>query len=405
MFGTLMHVPERIGETKAAEKIELMSERNWDVIIVGAGVVGLAHAWSAAKAGKRVLVFERNHRAQGASVRNFGMVWPIGRASRLEYDTAIRSRAAWLELAREAGLWSQQCGSIHLTYRDDETSVAQEFVATEQGREARAEWLDCDEVLRRSPAAKREGLQGGLWSPMEVRVNPRQAIAAIPIWLDREFNVEFRFGHDVGQVTSNQVVTSAGEQFESEKIIVCGGHETRVIFPKLYDSLGLSQCKLQMMSTRPQPNRWDLGPHIASGLTFQHYSSFDGCPSLSSLRDRIESETPELNRYGIHVLASQNELGQVIHGDSHEHGPQVSPLDKSEIETLILRELRRIIDLPDWSIESRWHGVYAMHDSGTVIEETPCADVHICIIAGGAGMTLAMGSAEAFWNPAEGKRA
>jgi glycine/D-amino acid oxidase-like deaminating enzyme len=55
-----------------------MPQDQYEVAIVGAGIIGLAHAYLAAKAGRSVVVFERNSSAIGASLRNFGLIWPIG---------------------------------------------------------------------------------------------------------------------------------------------------------------------------------------------------------------------------------------------------------------------------------------------------------------------------------------
>ena len=48
-----------------------MSITSNKVGIVGGGIVGLAHAWAAARAAYEVTVFERSDKARGASVRNF----------------------------------------------------------------------------------------------------------------------------------------------------------------------------------------------------------------------------------------------------------------------------------------------------------------------------------------------
>jgi len=58
----------------------MVAQLRYDDMVVGAGVLGLAHAYHLTRRGRRVAVFERSPTAVGASVRNFGMLWPIGRA-------------------------------------------------------------------------------------------------------------------------------------------------------------------------------------------------------------------------------------------------------------------------------------------------------------------------------------
>lgn len=151
-------------------------------IVIGAGIVGLATARALVLKGYSVKVFERNEKAVGASIRNFGMIWPIGQASGLMYERALLSKSIWLQTCREAGIWHEEVGSLHLAYHDDEFQVMSEYV------EANQTYRDCSilspqQTLRKSPCVNPEGLKGALWSADEMIVESRVAIAQVAAYL------------------------------------------------------------------------------------------------------------------------------------------------------------------------------------------------------------------------------
>lgn len=83
-----------------------MPQEEFDDAIVGAGITGLAHAYHLAMRGRRVIVFERSPLpvgAAGASIRNFGMIWPIGQPAGMMHELARRSRELWLNALQAAG--------------------------------------------------------------------------------------------------------------------------------------------------------------------------------------------------------------------------------------------------------------------------------------------------------------
>lgn len=67
----------------------------FDVAVVGAGVIGLAHAYAAAQRGLKVVIFERSYTPFGASVRNFGHGLVLGQAPGRMLDLAKASRGIW----------------------------------------------------------------------------------------------------------------------------------------------------------------------------------------------------------------------------------------------------------------------------------------------------------------------
>jgi FAD dependent oxidoreductase TIGR03364 len=365
-----------------------------DVAIVGAGILGLAHAYWAARRGHSVVVFERSPKSLGASIRNFGMIWPIGQRAGEIHQMAMRSAATWTEALNDARLPYRPTGSLHVVYHQDEAEVAREFCARGPALGYRCDWLSPQKVIAKSHAVIAEGLLGGIWSDTEFTVDPRQVIAELPRYLAEKFGVQFRFTSAVHSIQLPKI-EAGRETWHARHAIVCGGDDFETLYPELFASSGLTRCKLQMMRTAPQPRGWELGPSLAAGLTLRFYPAFEICvDTLSKYQARVAREMPDYDRWAIHLLVSQTADGALTIGDSHQYGLAVDVFNKEEIDRLIFENARTFLHAPDMKIAERWYGVYAKHPDAPYLSIDAAPQVKIVTAPGGSGMTLSFGLAE-----------
>ena len=157
-------------------------------IVIGAGIVGLACARSLAMKGFSVTVIERSDKAVGASIRNFGMIWPIGQPTGDLYHRASRSRAIWKEIGDAGAFWYSESGSLHLANHQDEWDVLQELFNFYSPERA-VSLLTPKDIHRRTETVVQKNLLGGLFSPDELIVDPREAIAALPNYLHEQLKI------------------------------------------------------------------------------------------------------------------------------------------------------------------------------------------------------------------------
>lgn len=365
-----------------------------DIIVVGAGVVGLATAIAAHRNGQSVTIVDRHHTPVGASIRNFGMIWPIGQPSGLLFDLAMRSRAIWLELADQVKIFCEPSGSMHVAHREDELRVLSEFIEAE-GQNRRAQLLTPEEVREFTPGINPDGLLGGMYSPLELNLESRTAIGQIWDWIREQPNIELITGFEAAKVQPGRVESTDGIIIEADRVYLTAGHDGIAHYPELYPRECFALCKLQMMRTVPQPNGWKMGTHVAGGWTLRHYGAFANCPSLPALRARISNEQPEFDTHGIHIMLSQHSAGDLVIGDSHVYGEDITPFDDDYVNHLILDHAKLLVGAPSWKIDKRWHGIYLKRTDGrSLLVDQPEPGVMIINAMGGAGMTLSLGVAD-----------
>jgi D-hydroxyproline dehydrogenase subunit beta len=364
-----------------------------NVAVVGGGIVGLAFALAHAKRGRKVTLFERTDFAIGASIRNFGLLWPVGQPAGIEHDRATLSREIWLDVISRTKIWNAPTGCFHLAYAQDELAVLEEYLKLLDKENHGRSIFTKDQTLAKSQAVKGEGLLGALWSPTEINIDPREAIAKIPGMLKEQFGVELAFGVNVREITLPKIQTTAGD-WTADEVVICSGADFQTLFPEAFANSGLTLCKLQMMRTPPQPNNWQLGPTLCAGLTLTHYSGFKSCRSLKPLQKRFDEEMPFFVEHGIHVLLSQTAKGELTIGDSHHYGSTIPPFDFASIDAAILQYLTSFTRLPNYHIAEHWNGTYPKLPSHTEFISRPAPGVTIVTGLGGAGMTLSFGLAE-----------
>ena len=364
-------------------------------IVIGAGIVGLATARALALRGFSVKVFERSERSVGASIRNFGMIWPIGQTDGKMYNRAIRSREIWKELSSKADFWSEAAGSLHVAYHADEWLVLQELAEIFRKEGRPVQLLDKAAVTGASAAVVPDGLLGGLFSRDELIVDPREAIGALPGWLSSHLKVEFHWGKCVSYISDQVAYIGNEEEYEADLIFICNGADFETLYPENFSQQPVTKCKLQMMRLASQPADWRIGPALCGGLSLIHYNSFKGASSLAGLRQRYAEEMAEYLEWGIHVMVSQNGRGELTVGDSHEYGLTHDPFDKEFINRMILDYLRKFVRARDWSVTQTWNGIYTkLTDGEADLFFSPEPYVYVINGVGGAGMTLSFGLAE-----------
>jgi D-hydroxyproline dehydrogenase subunit beta len=375
-----------------------------DVVIIGAGIIGLAHAAHAVANGLTVTILERDHHAAGASVRNFGHCCITAQSGDL-YELAQTSRKYWLEFAERAGFWAAETGAVVLARTDAELAVLREL--SDMREPGQVELLSPAETRQRLGAGSAEehddgpagsvtwpGLAGGAFLRDDLRVDPRTTVARLAEWLSRQPGVEFHwntsalgFSRDADLAT---VHTSRGT-FTANQVFVCVGHDVDYLFPDLAAEHRIQRCALQM-SLAAKASGIEFAPAVLTATSMLRYPAFTDMPAAAALRKEVQESQPELLQIGANVMFTQRPDGTVILGDSHHYHSTVEPFLDETVTTTLNTEIEARIGQP-LQILQRWQGIYASSDVAPILVREVQPGITVVSVTSGVGMTLSFGLA------------
>ncbi|MCU0326604.1 MAG: FAD-dependent oxidoreductase, partial [Spirosomaceae bacterium] len=122
----------------------------YDLIVVGAGILGTAHAFQAAKSGKKVLILEKDNYPTGSTVRNFGQAVASGCVGEW-FDYGLRSQEIYRAIQSKFDISVRANGSIYVASDEDEWMLCNELFEIQKAKGYDVVLLSKRQVLEMYP--------------------------------------------------------------------------------------------------------------------------------------------------------------------------------------------------------------------------------------------------------------
>ena len=220
-----------------------MDGDGYDVVVIGAGLVGSAVAYGLARTGERIALLDEEDSTYRASRGNFGLVWVQGKGvGRPEY--ALWSRASserWFALAdalvEDSGI--SPCylrpGGVSVALSEDEVHDLDSMLAGLRQAAGNAgyeyEMLDSAGVRGLLPACGPE-VVGGAYTPYDGHANPLRLMRGLHVSLAAR-GADYLTGARVEDIRSlpggGLEVHSRRGQIAGAKVVIAAGHGSKAL--------------------------------------------------------------------------------------------------------------------------------------------------------------------------------
>lgn len=209
--------------------------KNFDLIVIGAGAVGLAVTAAAAKCGIKTLLIEKEERyATGESKVAIGGI----RATHSEpaklaiTKKSIEIFSTWKEKYGDELDW-RQGGYIYPVYTQENEIALKNLIAEQHKYNLNNNWISAEEISQLVKGIETKNLCGGTYSPEDGTLCTLK-VAEAYYRLARELGAEFKFSERALKVSVEEVITDR-DKYSAKYIVVTDGYQTVEIpeIPKL----------------------------------------------------------------------------------------------------------------------------------------------------------------------------
>jgi glycine/D-amino acid oxidase-like deaminating enzyme len=350
-----------------------MTQAAYDVVIVGAGIVGAACVVECARVGLSSLVIEAGMIGGGATAAGMGHIVVMD-DSEAQFALTRYSQNLWNELADELlpDCEFDPCGTIWVAADDEEMAEVKRKERLYASNGIQVETLD-SHALRKAEPNLRHGLAGGLRVPSDSVIYPPCA-ALFLVKQAQALGAHLSLGQPVISLTDDGVKLSDGS-FISAGLTV---NATGTWSPELTPGLDVKKRKGHLVITDRYPG-------------FLHHQLVE----LGYLKS-AHSMTADSVAFNVQPRPT----GQLLIGSSRQYGAEESSVDTSILSQMVERACEYMPGLARLSAIRTWTGFRAATpDKLPLIGPCPNHErIYLATGHEGLGITTSLGTAKILVN-------
>ena len=251
-----------------------------DAVIIGGGIVGASAALFLGKAGRRVVLLERDFCGSHSSGVNYGGVRRQGRPLS-QLPLSQRAHAIWAQLPQLIGIDGeyQRSGHLKLARSTDDLRALQDYAASSQGFGLDLQVLDRTELRSRFPWVGDVAV-GASYCPDDGHANPRLVSPAFAR-AARRHGVQV---HEQCAVTAVEhdgqrfcVRTQNGLQLHAPWLLNCAGAWAGSIAAQFGEPVPMHSGHPAMLVTEPLPLVMDASTGVEGGGIYARQVARGNC--------------------------------------------------------------------------------------------------------------------------------
>ena len=338
----------------------------YDVLILGAGIVGSATAFECTRAGMRVAIVEPGIPGGGASAAGMGHLVVMD-DSPAQLALTRYSRDLWRELRNElpSGVEYEECGTLWVAADAEEMVEVHSKKQTYDQFGVAAEVLD-EAALRDAEPGLRNGLAGGLLVPNDGVIYPPRAVGYFLQWAQSHGAILIRGKRPI-RAAAGEVLMEDSTRLKADRIVIATGIDN-----SLCPSVKLQARKGHLVITDRYPG---MVRHQLVELGY-----------LKSAH-RLTSDSVAFN-------LQPRKTGQLLVGSSRQYGDSSVGINQTILRKMLDRAVDYVPDLRNLSMIRVWTGFRsATPDKLPIIGPTRDPSVLVSMGFEGLGITNAPGAA------------